>query len=111
MSQSLIVSLWLGLAAVAANLPWLSERWLLIIARPDRWAKPFWFRLIEWGLLYGLIVGIGFGVEYKTTGGGHAQDWEFYTVTLCLFAVSALPGFIYRYQLRRLLEQAGRIGT
>jgi hypothetical protein len=29
-------------------------------------------------------------------------------VTLCLFAVSALPGFIYRYQIRRLLEQAGR---
>jgi hypothetical protein len=29
-------------------------------------------------------------------------------VTLCLFAVGALPGFVYRYQLRRLLEQAGR---
>ena len=106
-----MIGLWLGLAALAANLPWLSERWLLVIARPDRRAKPFWFRLIEWGLLYGLIAGIGFGFEYKATGTVHPQDWEFYTVTLCLFAVSALPGFIYRYQLRRLLEQAGRAAS
>lgn len=108
MSQGLVISLWLGLAVLAANLPWLSERWLLVFARPDWRAKPFWFRWIEWGLLYSLIVGIGFGFEYKTTGGIHDQDWEFYTVTLCLFVVSALPGFIYHYQLRRLLEQVGR---
>lgn len=111
MTQSLIVGLWLVLAAVAANLPWLTERWLLIIARPDRRAKPFWLRLIEWSLLYGLIIGIGLGLESKAAGATHEQDWEFYTVTLCLFAVSALPGFIYRYQLRRLLEQAGRTCT
>lgn len=111
MSQSLVIGLWLGLAVVAANLPWLSERWLLVFARTDQRAKPFWLRLIEWGLLYGLITGMGFGFEYKATGVVHAQDWEFYAVTLCLFAVSALPGFIYRYQLRRLLEQAGRVGT
>lgn len=111
MTQSLIVGLWLVLAAVAANLPWLTERWLLIIARPDRRAKPFWLRLIEWSLLYGLIIGIGLGLESKAAGAAHEQGWEFYTVTLCLFAVSALPGFIYRYQLRRLLEQAGRTCT
>jgi hypothetical protein len=111
MTQNLVVGLWLVLAAVAANLPWLTERWWLVIARPDRWAKPFWLQLIEWGLLYGLITGIGFGLEYKATGAAHGQGWEFYTVTLCLFAVSALPGFIYRYQFRRLLEQAGRVGV
>lgn len=110
MSQSIVVGLWLGLAAVAANLPWSSERWLLVIARPDRRAKPFWLRLIEWSLLYGLIVGMGFGFEYKLTGTVHVQDWEFYAVTLCLFAVGAVPGFIHRYQLRRLLEQVGRTG-
>jgi hypothetical protein len=108
MSQSLMISLWLGLAVVAANLPWLIERWLLVFARPDQRAKPFWLRLIEWGLLYGLIAGMGFAFEYKATGTVHAQDWEFYAVTLCLFAVSALPGFIYRYQFRQLLEQMGR---
>lgn len=109
MTQIFVVGWWLVLAAVAANLPWLSERWLLVIARHDRRAKPFWLRLIEWGLLYGLIIGIGLGLEYKATGTAHEQDWEFYTVTLCLFVVSALPGFIYRYQLQRLLEQAKRV--
>jgi len=106
--QGIVIGFWLGLAVVATNLPWLSERWLLVIARRDRRGKPFWLRLIEWGLLYGLIVGMGFGFEYKMTGTVHAQDWEFYAVTLCLFAVGALPGFVFRYQLRRLLEQAGR---
>ena len=108
MYQPFILGLWLALAVAAANLPWLSERWLFVIARRDGRAKPFWLRLVEWGSLYGLIVGAGFGFEYKTTGTHHAQDWEFYAVTLCLFAVGALPGFVYRYQLRRLLEQAGR---
>lgn len=108
MVSGFIIGAWLGLAVLAANLPWLSERWLLVIARPSRRAKPFWLRLIEWALLYSLIAGLGFGFEYKTTGLVHAQGWEFYVVTLCLFAVSALPGFIYRYQLRRLLAQSGR---
>jgi hypothetical protein len=26
-------------------------------------------------------------------------------VTLCLFVVFAIPGFVYRYQLRHLLER------
>lgn len=102
------MGLWLGLAVAAANLPWLSERWLFVIARRNGQVKPFWLRLFEWGLLYGLVVGMGFGFEYQAAGTNHVQDWEFYTVTLCLFAVSALPGFVYCYQLRRLLEQAGR---
>ena len=107
MPQGAIIGLWLGLAVVAANLPWLSERWLFVAARGGR-PKPFWLRLVEWGLLYGLALGMGFEFEYKATGTVHPQDWEFYTATLCLFAVSALPGFSYRYQLRRLLEQAAR---
>ena len=111
MTQTFVVGLWLVLAAVTANLPWLSERWLLVFARRDRRGKPFWLPLIEWSLLYSLIIGIGLGLEYKATGATHDQDWEFYIVTLCLFAVSALPGFIYRYQLRRLLKQAGRVET
>jgi len=108
LSREIVVVLWLGLAAVAANLPWLSERWLFMIARRNGQAKPFWWRLIEWGLLYGFIVGMGLGFERKTTGTNQTQDWEFFAVTLCLFAVAALPGFIYRYQLRRLLAQKDR---
>lgn len=109
MSQDLIVGLWLGLAAVAANLPLLSERWLFVFPPRNARDKPFWLRLVEWGVLYGLLVAMGFGFEYQVTGNRQGQDWEFYAVTLCLFAVAALPGFIYRYQLRRLLRQAGRV--
>lgn len=106
MSQPFIIAIWLGLAAVAANLPWLSERGFFILAQRNKQQdKPFWLRLIEWIVLYGLILGAGFGFEYKATGTIQSQDWEFYVVTLCLFAVGALPGFIYRYQLQQLLRQ------
>ncbi len=108
MSKGIIVGLWLGLAVITANLPWLTERWLFVFSRSNEQSKPFWFRLLEWGLLYALIIGMGFGFEYKVTGTNHPQDWEFYAGTLCLFAVSALPGFVYRYQLQRLLKQASR---
>jgi len=108
MSQGIVAGFWLALALLAANLPWLSERWLLMVASRPRQRKPFWLRLVEWGLLYGLILGLGFGFEYKVTGVIQSQDWEFYAVTLCLFAVGAVPGFIYRYQLQHLLEQVGR---
>ena len=60
MPQEIIIGLWLGLALIAANLPWLSERWLLVVVRHRQ--KSFGLRLIEWGLLYGLIIGIGFGL-------------------------------------------------
>ena len=108
MFQQSIVALWLIFAIIAANLPLLSERWLFIFSPRPGQAKPFWWRLLEWGILYALIVAMGFGFEYKSTGSYSPQDWEFYVVTLCLFAVAALPGFIYRYQLRRLLRQASR---
>ncbi len=108
MSQGIIIGLWLGLAVIAANLAWFSERWFLVIAPRNGQTKPFWPRLVEWGVLYGLVLGIGFGFEYQATGAVHAQSWEFYVVTLCLFAVGALPGFVYRYQIRRLLEQVDR---
>lgn len=104
MAQGIGIVVWLGLAIVAANLAWLSERWLLVIVRQDEQIKPLWLRLVEWILLYALVLGLGLGLEYKAMGNIHAQTWEFYTVTLCLFAVGALPGFVYRYQLRRLLE-------
>lgn len=108
MPREIVVIFWLGLAAVVANLPWLSERWLFVIARRNGQLKPCWLRLVEWGLLYGLVVSMGFGFERKMTGTNEAQDWEFFAVTLCLFAVAAMPGFIYRYQLRRLLAQKSR---
>jgi len=43
-------------------------------------------------------------LENKLTGGLHNQQWGFYVATLCLFVVFALPGFIYHYDLKKLLN-------
>ncbi len=95
------------IAFAAANLPWLSER-LFFLFRPPGGEKGPWLCLLEWLVLYFLVGGIALGLEQKTFGEIHGQDWEFYVVTLCLFLVFALPGFIYRYDLKGHLERAER---
>jgi hypothetical protein len=87
------------LSVVSANLPWLSERKFLILSSPK--GKSGWIRLLEWLLLYFLIGAIGLGLEFRLDGDIHHQDWEFYAVTLSLFFVFALPGFIWRYDWKR----------
>ena len=42
--------------------------------------------------------------DYNQTGVIHRQDWEFYATTLSLFVVFELPGFIYHYDLKRILS-------
>ena len=86
------------LAVVAANLPWLSDRNLLLF-RTER--KSPWMRLLEWLILYFLVGAIGLGLEYRLMGEIHHQDWEFYAVTASLFLVFALPGFIWRHDWKR----------
>ena len=103
MSQSLVVWVLLLLAFVAANLPWISDRIFLVFA--PKQAKRAWLRLVEWVVLYAVLGTLALGLEQKLTGGYHAQSWEFYTVTFCLFLVFALPGFIYRYDLKHHLER------
>ena len=89
MTSSAAIWILLALAIIAANLPWLSER-ILFIWTP-RGEKSPWIRLAEWLLLYFLVGGIAVGLEQKTMGDIHRQDWEFYAVTFCLFLVFALP--------------------
>jgi hypothetical protein len=91
-------------AFLAANIPWLSERFLALIELPH---KNGWLRWLEWLLLYALTGMLAAGLEYKVTGAGHAQDWEFYVATLCLFMVFGLPGFIYHYDLKKILQGNG----
>lgn len=107
MSLTLAVMALLVVAVLAANLPWLSERFLFVFPAPGG-VKSAWLRLLEWLVLYFLVGGIALGLEQKSFGERHAQDWEFYAVTLCLFLVFALPGFIYRYDLKGLLARAKR---
>lgn len=100
------VFIWILLlaAVIAANLPWLGERFFFFF-HPPQGLKRSWMRLLEWLVLY-LLVGLAaIGLEQKATGDRYPQDWEFYVVTLCLFVVFAIPGFVYRYQLRPLQQR------
>ena len=91
-------------AFIAANLPWISERLFGVIAIKSG-KKSVWLSLIEWFVLYLLIGLIALGLEKKFTSDIYIQGWEFYASTLCLFLVFALPGFIYRFELKHLLQR------
>lgn len=98
-----VIWIFLLFAIVAANLPWLSERFLGIFSL--RVQKTLGWCLLEWFLFYLIIGAIAMGLEKKLKAEIYAQDWEFYVVTFCLFLVFALPGFIYRYDLKHLLNR------
>ena len=100
MAQSNVSLVLLAAAFVAANLPWLTERLLLIFV----FKKTAWWRWFEWLVNYGVTSLLAMSLEHRLTGGLHNQQWEFYVATLCLFMVFALPGFIYHYDLKKLLK-------
>jgi hypothetical protein len=104
------MTIWILLltALLAANLPWMSDRFLLILPVGER-GKRVWMRLLEWLCLYFIIGALALGIETKATGSIHAQNWEFFAVTFCLFIVFALPGFIYRHDLKHLLDRERRL--
>ncbi|MBS4096238.1 MAG: DUF2818 family protein [Sulfuricella sp.] len=95
MSNPLIL---LVLAFVAANLPFLVERRLLVLPAPG--GKKFSWRLLELVLMYFGVAILAWLVE-RNMGAVHAQRWEFYAVTVCLFLVFAYPGYVYRYFWRK----------
>ncbi len=98
--MSLTVSVWfvIGLALVAANLPFFSQRLfgLVVLAR----GKSLAVRLAELVLLYFLVGGAGLLLEQRA-GRIAPQGWEFYAVTGALFITLAFPGFVWRYLVRR----------
>ncbi len=61
--------------------------------------KPFFVRLLELLVFYGLVGTLGFAFE-ANMGNVFSQTWEFYAVTLSLFLVLGYPGFVYRYLMR-----------
>jgi len=90
---------WLVLlvALVAANVPFLSER--VLIVGPKRAHKAFVWRLIELVMMAALTLGLGLLVEARI-GQVQLQGWQFYAAFGCLFITFAFPGFVWR-QLRR----------
>ena len=83
---------------IAANLPFLTDRLLLV--GPRRSPKALGWRLLELLLLSGLTIGLGMLIEARL-GQRAPQGWEFYAVTAALFLTLAFPGFVYRYLVRR----------
>ena len=104
--MSITTSVWILIVVliVAANLPWISERFLIFIQPKDK-EKKVWMRLVEWLILFFLSGLLARGLETKITGEIHSQDWEFYAVGFCLFVIFAFPGFIYRHEFRKHLKQ------
>ncbi|MBB3193557.1 DUF2818 family protein [Roseateles terrae] len=97
MEQSASVWTVLVVALVAANLPYLSSRVLLV--GPRREPKAAGWRLLELFLLALLTLAIGVGLEARL-GQRYSQGWEFYAAALALFITLGFPGFVWRY-LRR----------
>ena len=100
MTQTAAIWLVIAVAFLAANLPFLNERWLLVGARAKAAGKPFFMRLLELVLLYFLVGALALLIEQRA-GQIAPQGWEFYAVTAALFVTLAFPGFVYRYLMQR----------
>jgi hypothetical protein len=93
------VWLWLVLALISANLPFLSERVLSIFVWREQGVvapKPFWLCLFELLVFYVVVGSLGVAIEAKL-GNRFAQGWQFYVITCCIFLILAYPGFVRRY--------------
>ena len=102
---SSIIIIFLFVVFIAANLPWITDRLFGLIPLKSV-TKPVWLSIVEWFVMYLLVGMIALGLEKKFTSEIYPQAWEFYASTLCLFLVFALPGFIYRFDLKHLLRRA-----
>jgi hypothetical protein len=97
MGQSTSVWLVIALALVAANLPFISQRLLLVVRLA--YGKSLAVRLAELVVMYFIVGGIGLLLE-KRLGQIAPQGWEFYAITGTLFITLAFPGFVWRYLLK-----------
>ncbi len=99
MSQTGAIWLVIVAALLAANLPFMNQRWLAV-GPASSGGKPLAGRVLEMAVLYFLVGGFALLLE-KRAGQISPQGWEFYAVTATLFVTFAFPGFVYRYLLRR----------
>ena len=94
MTQTVSVWLVVGLALLAANLAFISNR-LLLVYRLQR-PKNLAVRLVELVFWYFVVGGIALFLE-QSAGQVAPQGWEFYAITATLFITFAFPGFVFRY--------------
>ena len=100
MGNGSYVTLLILVALISANLPWFSNKYFFFIS-PKSGKKTSFPFVIEWLIMYFLVAVIAVLVELKVQGLIHPKSPEFFAVTLCLFAVFALPGLIYKYEINR----------
>lgn len=105
------------LSFVLANLPWLNQRVFAVVPLQGK-TKAFWMRLLEWCVGLGVAAVLAWRFELgcssipaflgfaACSGEIFAKTWEFYSVAVVLFAVFALPGFIYFAEGRRRHKSA-----
>jgi hypothetical protein len=94
MGQTVPVWLVVVFALVAANLPFMSARFMAVYRLKE--PKSLALRLLELVLWYFIAGAVALGLEHR--GGQIApQGWEFYAITGTLFVTFAFPGFVYRY--------------
>lgn len=87
----------LVMAVLAANAPFLSQRWGVLGPRPAH--KGLGGRLMELIVAYLLVGAVALSFEHAL-GQIAPQTWEFYAVTATMFITLAFPGFVYRYLLK-----------
>ena len=111
MTSSIAIVILFIITLIAANIPFLTDNAFFILKSKNQ--KSFWFRFSEWFFMYIIVMAIAIGLETKLHGVAYAkvwevwnfaQNWEFYAITLCLFVVFALPGFLYHYDLKKHLN-------
>jgi len=111
MTTSIAISILFIISIIAANIPFLTDKVLLVFGSNKD--KSFWLRFAEWFLMYLVVMAIAIGLETKLNGEAYkpvwefwnfSQNWEFYFITICLFLVFALPGFLYHYDLKKYLK-------
>tara|TARA_B110000971_G_scaffold162727_1_gene166417 strand:- start:60 stop:338 length:279 start_codon:yes stop_codon:yes gene_type:complete len=80
-------------ALIFANLPWLSNNFLIFIQKPKKNIFLVFFELVVFYFIFGAFL---LFIEKQTLGNIHNQGWEFYIITFFLFLVFSFPGFIYK---------------
>ena len=89
---------------VLANLPWITERALLVF--PLNEVKSVWIRLVELIVFYVVALLIAIAAEIQFSGEVSPQHWEFFTTTICMFLVFSVVGVVYRYQWPAMKQKA-----
>lgn len=98
-SQQISVWLVIGLALVAANLPFANHRILAFGPRLPQ-GKSLLVCMLELVCLYTIVGLVAVALE-RRLGQIAPQGWEFYAVTATLFLTLAFPGFVLRFLMAK----------